>query len=136
MREIEKAIPDTLYGVFGDAQWSNKDRLSDALLKDLIEHFSRLPLGNQNVTSDLLGDAYEYLIKKFADATNKKAGEFYTPRSVVRLMIDMLAPKETETIYDPACGTGGMLLAAVQHVKDCAFERFAARGYGFTECLR
>ncbi|KQZ68289.1 DNA methylase [Rhodanobacter sp. Root561] len=118
MREIEKANPETLYGVFGDAHWSNKDRLSDALLKDLIEHFSKLPIGNQNVSSDLLGDAYEYLIKKFADATNKKAGEFYTPRSVVRLMIDMLDPKETDTIYDPACGTGGMLLAAVQHVKD------------------
>ncbi|MGI0502107.1 SAM-dependent DNA methyltransferase [Burkholderia sp. ZZQ-2] len=118
MREIEKANPDTLYGVFGDAQWSNKERLSDALLKDLIEHFSALPLGNDNVNSDLLGDAYEYLIKKFADATNKKAGEFYTPRGVVRLMIDMLDPKETETIYDPACGTGGMLLAAVQHVKE------------------
>lgn len=118
MREIEKANPESLYGVFGDAQWSNKDRLSDALLKDLIEHFSKLPLGNKNVNSDLLGDAYEYLIKKFADATNKKAGEFYTPRSVVRLMIDMLDPKETDTIYDPACGTGGMLLAAVQHVKE------------------
>lgn len=118
MREIEKANPDTLYGVFGDAQWSNKERLSDALLKDLIEHFSKLTFGNKNVNSDLLGDAYEYLIKKFADATNKKAGEFYTPRSVVRLMIDMLDPKEAETIYDPACGTGGMLLAAVQHVKE------------------
>lgn len=118
MREIEKANPDSLYGVFGDAQWSNKERLSDALLKNLIEHFSKLPLGNHNVTSDLLGDAYEYLIKKFADATNKKAGEFYTPRSVVRLMIDMLDPKEAETIYDPACGTGGMLLAAVEHVKE------------------
>jgi type I restriction enzyme M protein len=104
--------------VFGDAQWTNKERLSDALLKDLIEHFSALPLGNSNVNSDLLGDAYEYLIKKFADATNKKAGEFYTPRSVVRLMIEMLDPKEAETIYDPACGTGGMLLAAVQHVKE------------------
>lgn len=118
MREIEKANPDSLYGVFGDAQWSNKDRLSDPLLKDLIEHFSKLPFGNRNVDSDLLGDAYEYLIKKFADATNKKAGEFYTPRSVVRLMIEMLDPREGETIYDPACGTGGMLLAAVQHVKD------------------
>jgi type I restriction enzyme M protein len=118
MREIEKANPETLYGVFGDAQWTNKDRLSDALLKDLIEHFSRLSFGNQNINSDLLGDAYEYLIKKFADATNKKAGEFYTPRSVVRLMVEMLDPKEGETIYDPACGTGGMLLAAVQHVKD------------------
>jgi type I restriction enzyme M protein len=118
MREIEKANPDSLYGVFGDAQWSNKDRLSDPLLKDLIEHFSKLSFGNHNVNSDLLGDAYEYLIKKFADATNKKAGEFYTPRSVVRLMIEMLDPREGETIYDPACGTGGMLLAAVQHVKD------------------
>ena len=118
MREIEKANPDSLYGVFGDAQWSNKDRLSDPLLKDLIEHFSKLSFCNQNVNSDLLGDAYEYLIKKFADATNKKAGEFYTPRSVVRLMIEMLDPREGETIYDPACGTGGMLLAAVQHVKD------------------
>ena len=118
MREIEKANPESLYGVFGDAQWSNKDRLSDALLKDLIEHFSKLPFGNKNINSDLLGDAYEYLIKKFADATNKKAGEFYTPRSVVRLMIDMLDPKEAETIYDPACGTGGMLMAAVQHVKE------------------
>jgi len=118
MREVEKANPDTLYGVFGDALWSNKERLSDALLKDLIEHYSRLPLGNKHVRSDLIGDAYEYLIKKFADVTNKKAGEFYTPRSVVRLMIEMLAPKESETIYDPACGTGGMLLAAVQHVDD------------------
>jgi type I restriction enzyme M protein len=118
MRQIEKANPESLYGVFGDAQWSNKDRLSDPLLKDLIEHFSKLPLGNKNVSSDLLGDAYEYLIKKFADATNKKAGEFYTPRSVVRLMIDILDPKEADTIYDPACGTGGMLLAAVQHVKE------------------
>lgn len=118
LREIEKANPETLYGVFGDAQWSNKDRLSDALLKDLIEHFSKLTFGNKNIASDVLGDAYEYLIKKFADATNKKAGEFYTPRSVVRLMIDMLDPKEGESIYDPACGTGGMLLAAVQHVKE------------------
>ncbi len=118
LRELEKVNPETLYGVFGDAQWSNKDRLTDALLKDLIEHFSQLPLGNGHVASDVLGDAYEYLIKKFADATNKKAGEFYTPRSVVRLMVEMLDPKEGETIYDPACGTGGMLLAALQHVHE------------------
>lgn len=118
LREIEKANPDTLYGVFGDAQWTNKDRLTDPLLKDLIEHFSKLSFGNRHIESDILGDAYEYLIKKFADATNKKAGEFYTPRSIVRLMVDMLDPREGETIYDPACGTGGMLLAAVQHVQE------------------
>jgi type I restriction enzyme M protein len=88
------------------------------LLKDLIEHFSALNLGNANVKSDIIGDAYEYLIKQFADATGNKAGEFYTPRSVVRLMVDILDPKEGETIYDPACGTGGMLLGAVQHICD------------------
>jgi len=118
LREIEKANPRTLYGIFGDAQWSNKERLSDELLLDLIEHFSQLPLANRDVESDVLGQAYEYLIKKFADATNKKAGEFYTPRSVVRLMINILDPQEGETIYDPACGTGGMLLEAVHHVRE------------------
>ncbi len=118
MRGIEKANPETLYGIFGDAAWTNKERLPDALLRDLIEHFSRIGLGNQAAEADILGQSYEYLIKKFADATNKKAGEFYTPRSVVRLMVNLLDPQEGESIYDPACGTGGMLLEAVQQVKE------------------
>lgn len=118
MREIEKANPETLYGIFGDAQWANKDRLSDALLRDLIDHFSMLPLGNKAARADVLGQSYEYLIKKFADATNKKAGEFYTPRSVVNLMVRILDPREGETIYDPACGTGGMLIEAIHHVRE------------------
>ncbi|MBU2055516.1 MAG: type I restriction-modification system subunit M [Proteobacteria bacterium] len=118
IRGIEKANPETLYGIFGDAQWTNKDRLSDALLRDLIEHFSRISLSNQAAQADILGQSYEYLIKKFADATNKKAGEFYTPRSVVRLMVNILDPQEGESIYDPACGTGGMLLEAIHHVKE------------------
>lgn len=128
LREIEKANPRTLYGIFGDAGWSNKERLSDALLRDLIEHFSRLPFSNKNTASDVLGQAYEYLIKKFADQTNKKAGEFYTPRSIVRLMIDILDPKEGETIYDPACGTGGMLLEAVHHVQNSGGDVKTLRG--------
>ena len=118
MRCIEKANPETLYGIFGDAQWTNKERLSDSLLRDLIEHFSRINLGNHATQADILGQSYEYLIKKFADATNKKAGEFYTPRSVVRLMVNILDPREGESIYDPACGTGGMLLEAIHHVKE------------------
>jgi len=73
MRCIEKANPETLYGIFGDAQWTNKERLSDSLLRDLIEHFSSINLGNQVAQADILGQSYEYLIKKFADATNKKA---------------------------------------------------------------
>jgi type I restriction enzyme M protein len=116
MRGIESANQKHLYGVFGDSQWTNKERLPDALLKDFLEHFSSINLGNQQVSTDIIGDGYEFLIKKFADATNKKAGEFYTPRSVVRLMVDILNPKEGETVYDPACGTGGMLLGAVEHV--------------------
>lgn len=118
MRGIEKANPETLYGIFGDAAWSNKERLPDSLLRDLIEHFSILALGNAEAQVDILGQAYEYLIKKFADLTNKKAGEFYTPRSIVRLMVNILDPKEGESIYDPACGTGGMLLEAVHHVRE------------------
>ncbi len=118
MRCIEKANPDTLHGIFGDAQWTNKERLSDALLKDLMEHFSSLNLGNKHCKADILGQAYEYLIKKFADLTNKKAGEFYTPRTVVALMVRILAPRTGETVYDPACGTGGMLLEALHYIKE------------------
>lgn len=116
MRSIEQANPDTLFGIFGDVQWGNKDRLSDELLVDLVNHFSGMDLSNRSVPSDVLGDAYEYLVKKFADLTNKKAGEFYTPRSVVRIMVEMLDPQEGETVYDPACGTGGMLLETLHHI--------------------
>jgi type I restriction enzyme M protein len=118
LRGIEQANQQFLYGIFGDAQWSNKNKLSDRLLIDLIEHFSQYNLCNSNVDSDLLGNSYEYLIKHFADLTNKKAGEFYTPRSVVHLLGLILDPHEGETIYDPACGTGGMLLESVNHLKE------------------
>ena len=117
LRGIEQANQEFLYGIFGDTQWSNKNKLSDALLINLIEHFSQYDLANENVDPDMLGQAYEYLIKHFADLTNKKAGEFYTPRSVVHLLGLILDPHEGETIYDPACGTGGMLLECVDHLK-------------------
>jgi type I restriction enzyme M protein len=117
MQEIERANPDTLFRVFGSADWSNKEKFSDELLKDLIEGFSEIGLGNTTVSTDVLGDAYEYLVGKFADVTRRnKAGEFYTPRSVVRMMVEILDPQESESIYDPACGTGGMLLGAIEHV--------------------
>jgi len=118
MRGIETANPETLYGIFSDAQWTNKERLPDSLLRDLLEHFSRIALGNTAAQTDILGQSYEYLIKKFADLTNKKAGEFYTPRPIVRLMISILDPKEGESIFDPACGTGGMLMEAIHHVRE------------------
>lgn len=118
LRGIEQANQQKLYGIFGDAQWSNKNKLSDRLLTDLIEHFSQYTLSNELVVPDILGNSYEYLIKHFADLTNKKAGEFYTPRSVVHLLGLILDPKEGESVYDPACGTGGMLLECINQIKD------------------
>ncbi|MHB8546668.1 MAG: type I restriction-modification system subunit M [Nitrosotalea sp.] len=116
-REIEKANPTQLFGVFGSAQWTNKNIMPDKLMKDLIEHFSKINLSNSKIDTHVLGDAYEYLIKRFADETNKKAGEFYTPRSVVKLLNEILDPNDKETVYDPSCGTAGMLLEAIEHVK-------------------
>ncbi|WP_430934019.1 N-6 DNA methylase [Saccharicrinis sp. 156] len=130
LRGIEQANQELLYGIFGDAQWSNKNKLSDRLLIDLIEHFSQYILANSMVDPDLLGNAYEYLIKHFADLTNKKAGEFYTPRSVVRLLGLILDPHEGESIYDPACGTGGMLLECIQHLKENNEDDRTLRLYG------
>ncbi len=130
LRGIEKANQEQLYGIFGDAQWSNKNRLSDRLLNDLIEHFSQYNLSNSAVDADILGRAYEYLIKHFADLTNKKAGEFYTPRSVVHLLGLILDPHEGESIYDPACGTGGMLLECVSHLQESGEDYRTLRLFG------
>lgn len=116
-REIEKANPETLYGIFGNANWTNKDKLPDRKIAALIEHFSTRALSNAAVSPDVFGNAYEYLIKRFADQSNKKAGEYYTPRSVVNLLINILNPLEGESVYDPACGTGGMLIEVIEHVK-------------------
>jgi type I restriction enzyme M protein len=117
LRCIERANPDTLYEIFGDAQWTNKQLFPDRLMVDLIEHFSQHNLSNRYVYPDVAGQAYEYLIKRFADLSNKKAGEFYTPRAVVKLMTMILQPREGESVYDPACGTAGMLLEAFSYVK-------------------
>jgi len=118
---IERANPDTLSGLFSsfdDANWTDKNKLSDERLKDLVEHMSRLKVGNKNYSADVMGDAYEFLLKKFADLSKKNAGEFYTPRSVVKLLVKILAPKPGETVYDPACGTGGMLIEAIRQMND------------------
>ena len=119
MMGIEHANPDTmagLYSAFDDASWTDKGKLTDADLKDLLEHMSSVKKGNKNYSADVMGDAYEFLIKKFADLSKKNAGEFYTPRSIVKLMVMLLVPKAGETVYDPACGTGGMLIEAIRQM--------------------
>lgn len=117
LRDIEAANPGKLDGIFGDAPWTNRDRLPDEMLKNLIEHFSTRVLDRKAVPEDELGNAYEFLIKKFADDSGHTAQEFYTNRTLVHLMVQMLAPKAGETIYDPTCGTGGMLISALAEVK-------------------
>ena len=119
MRKIELANPDTLFGVlstFSAQKWTDKKNLSDGKIRDLIEHLSKRRLGNNDYPADLMGDAYEILLKRFADDSKAKAGEFYTPRPVVQLLVRILDPKPGETVYDPACGSGGMLIEAVHHM--------------------
>ncbi|HNI61267.1 MAG TPA: class I SAM-dependent DNA methyltransferase, partial [Pseudomonadota bacterium] len=106
LRAIEAANAGRLDGIFGDAQWTNKERLPDVTLKNLIEHFSKHELTLASVPEDELGNGYEFLIKKFADDSGHTAQEFYTNRTVVHLMVQLLDPKPGESIYDPTCGTG------------------------------
>ncbi|MEY3499779.1 MAG: hypothetical protein RL308_1448 [Bacteroidota bacterium] len=130
MREIEKANPDTLYGIFGDASWTNKDRLSDATLINLIEHFSQHKLNLSVVADDKLGNAYEYLIKEFADDSGHTAAEFYTNRTVVKLMTMIMDPQPGESVYDPTCGSGGLLLNCALHLKEEGKEYRTLKLYG------
>ncbi len=129
-RKIEKANPDKLQGIFGDAAWTNKDRLPDRLLKDLIEHFSSQTLSLENCPEDELGQGYEYLVKKFADDSGHTAQEFYTNRTVVRLMTEILKPRSEESIYDPTCGSAGMLISCIQYLKDHNQEWRNVAAYG------
>ncbi|WP_211248152.1 type I restriction-modification system subunit M [Methanomicrobium mobile] len=117
-RNIENANSEKLQGIFGDGAWTNKNRLPDRLLKDLMEHFSTKTLSIANCPEDELGQGYEYLIKKFADDSGHTAQEFYTNRTVVHLMTEMLKPESGESIYDPTCGSAGMLISAIKYLKD------------------
>jgi type I restriction enzyme M protein len=130
MRAIETANPEMLYGIFGDAPWTNKDRLSDTILRDLVEHFSTVDLTLAALPEDELGQGYEYLIRKFADDAGHTAAEFYTNRTVVHLMTELLKPEPGEFIYDPTCGSGGMLLSCITQLRRQGKEWRNVRLYG------
>lgn len=130
MHGIEKANFELLHDVFGDAQWTNKRRISDEKMLDLIEHFSQINLTVANVPHDIMGEGYEYLIKKFADDSGHTAAEFYTNRTVVKLMTQITDPQSTESIYDPTCGSGGILLSAALHLKEQGKEYRSLKLYG------
>ncbi|MEW2428268.1 class I SAM-dependent DNA methyltransferase [Micromonospora sp. NPDC047644] len=130
MRAIESANPDTLTGVFGDGDWGNKNLLPDRTLKELVEHFSTKTLSVANLPEDELGQGYEYLIKKFADDSGHTAQEFYTNRTLVHLMTMMLKPEPGESVYDPTCGTGGMLISTAAELRRQGKEWRNLRLYG------
>lgn len=127
---LQEANPETLAGVFGTAQWANTAVLPEERLAAVLDVFTSLKLDPDNVPHDLLGNAYEYLLKNFADESGKKAGEFFTPRAVVRLLVQLLDPQEGESIYDPTCGSGGMLVEAVNQVRTHDQDPRTLRLYG------
>lgn len=129
-RAIELANSEKLQGVFGDASWTNKAKLPDHLLKDMMEHFSSRTLSLANCPEDELGQGYEYLIKQFADDSGHTAQEFYTNRTVVHLMTEILQPQSGESVYDPTCGSAGMLISCIAHLKQKGEEWRNLRLYG------
>ncbi|RLI77352.1 type I restriction-modification system subunit M [Archaeoglobales archaeon] len=118
---LEEANPE-LDGVLKHIDFNavkGKTRLKDQQLVDLIHHFNKYRLRNEDFEfPDLLGAAYEYLIKQFADSAGKKGGEFYTPSHVVRLMVRLVKPQEDMAVYDPTCGSGGFLIQSRQYVEE------------------
>ncbi len=118
LRAIEKANIEKLSGVFGaEARWTDKELLSDRVLKNLIEHFSTKNLTRDACPEDEFGQGYEYMIKRFADDSGNTAQEFYTNRTVVHLMTEMLKPDSGESVYDPTCGTAGMLISCIAYLQ-------------------
>ena len=122
LEAIEEAKPDVLEDVLKNINFNRRigqRTLDDSTLVSFIQHFEGISLSNEDFEfPDLLGAAYEYLIKYFADSAGKKGGEFYTPAEVVRMMVRLVKPEAGMRIYDPTCGSGGMLIQSKQYVEE------------------
>ncbi|MCK9578960.1 MAG: type I restriction-modification system subunit M [Methanoregula sp.] len=127
--KLANANSPKLDRIFDDLDFSNRDRFPNETLQRLINHFSQYNFGNTYISSDLLGDAYEYLIKQFAADAGKKGGEFYTPREVEKVIIGILKPHQKDHIYDPTAGSGGFLLEAYDYLKQKSGEKIAKTLY-------
>jgi len=116
--EADGRVIGGLDGIFGPKDgWTNKNKMPDHIITSLIEDFSRYNLGLSSCPADEMGQAYEYLVGKFADDAGNTAQEFYTNRTVVTLMAEILQPKPDESIYDPTCGSGGMLVKCLDFLR-------------------
>ena len=119
-----------LQGIFQDVDFNNKERFPDETLERLLQHFDKYRLRRSDVAADMLGNAYEYLIAQFADDAGKKGGEFYTPKQVVKLIVEILEPDVSMSVYDPTCGSGGMLLEAFHSIERQGKNAKSIRLYG------
>jgi len=123
LEALEDANVDALQDVLKGINFNRKigqRTLDDDTLSNFIQNFEKIPLRDENFEfPDLLGAAYEYLIKYFADSAGKKAGEFYTPADVVRVLVEVVEPQAGMSVYDPTCGSGGMLIQARDYIQEC-----------------
>ena len=129
-QRIEQANPERLAGIFGGPPWADPDTMPPERLERLIDHFNRHVLSPSRIPNDLFGDGYEYLLKQFSDQNATSAGQFFTPREVVQVLVRILDPQPTDTIYDPACGSAGMLIEAANEVIAAGKSIAQMRFYG------
>lgn len=129
MEAVTDSNPE-MQGVFGDANWTNKERLPDELLCKLVEHMSTHDLSRRSFSGDELGIGYEYLLGKFADDSGHTAQEFFTNRTLIRVMVECLDPKEGDDVYDPTCGSAGMFVVCHRYLMDHKENYYTVRYYG------
>jgi type I restriction enzyme M protein len=129
-QKIEEANPELLAQIFGNAPWADHNKMPPERLERLVAHFSQQDLSPSKISNDLLGGGYEYLLKRFSDESSTSAGQFFTPRAVVHLLVRILDPKPTDSVYDPACGSAGMLIEAATEVKQSGGSVRQMRFYG------
>ncbi|SMD14742.1 type I restriction-modification system subunit M [Kibdelosporangium aridum] len=131
LQAIETANPDKFSRLFGSMTWTSEEVLSREVLAAVMQAMNRTPKMHEgNVSHDVLGGAYEYLLKRFSDGSGTRAGQFFTPREVVELIVEVLDPKNFESVYDPTCGSGGMLIASANLLKARGGRGYTLKLYG------
>lgn len=131
LQAIETANPDKFSRLFGSMTWTSDEVLSSDVLAAVMQSMDRTPeMHEGNMSHDVLGGAYEYLLKRFSDGSGTRAGQFFTPREVVELLVEVLDPKGFESVYDPTCGSGGMLIASANLLKVRGGRGYTLKLYG------
>ncbi|MEU8056002.1 type I restriction-modification system subunit M [Microbispora bryophytorum] len=131
LQAIETANPDKFSRIFGSMTWTAEEVLPREVLAAVMQAMDRTPKMHEgNMSHDVLGGAYEYLLKRFSDGSGTRAGQFFTPREVVELIVEVLAPKSFESVYDPTCGSGGMLIASANLLKAHGGRGYTLKLYG------